>query len=141
LIDAIKSLPVNVRQRLTLENDESAYNVQQLSHVFAETNTPIVFDSHHHVFNDGDMSMDDAMNVARQTWSGMIPLQHLSNTEPEHVNGSFTDRRKHSNFIHYVPDCQLAAIRDRTAVVEVEAKMKNVSIFKMVKDFNLETTC
>lgn len=138
LIEQIKSLPDNIRKRLTLENDETAYNVMDLLHVYKETGVPIVFDSHHHVFNTGDLSMEDAFAVTGETWqSGIKPLQHLSNTEPDLVNGNFQDRRKHSNLIHYIPNIQLEALRNDTVDVEVEAKMKNVSVFNMRKQFSI----
>jgi UV DNA damage endonuclease len=138
LIDQIKSLPDNVRKRLTLENDENSYNVLDLLEVYQQTSVPVVFDSHHHTFNDGDLSMTDAFEAACETWPrGVKPLQHISNTEPSLSAGSVIDRRKHSNFIHYVPEPQLQALRDNTVDVECEAKMKNLAVFKMSKDFEI----
>lgn len=138
LIEQIKSLPDNVRKRLTLENDECAYNVIELLEVYKETGTPIVFDTHHHTFNTGDLSMEDAFAATSETWAkGIKPLQHLSNTDPALMNGNFQDRRKHSDFIHYVPDIQLEALRNDTIDVEIEAKMKNVSVFNMRKQFSI----
>lgn len=138
LIEQIKSLPSNVRNRLTLENDESAYNVVDLLEIHQETGVPIVFDSHHHTFNEGNLTMDEAFRVSCQTWrNGIRPLQHISNTEPALANGNFMDRRKHSDMIHYVPECQLTALRDNTIDVEVEAKLKNISVAKMSIDFNI----
>lgn len=138
LIEQIKSLPDNVRKRLTLENDELCYNVIDLLQVHKATNVPIVFDSHHATFNDGGLKPQEAFDATAETWpSGIRPLQHLSNTEPALVNGSFSERRKHSDLIHYVPDCQLRALRNDTVDVEIEAKMKNVSVFKMAKDFQI----
>ena len=135
LIDQILSLPISARGRLTLENDESAYSVIDLLAIYEKTNVPIVWDSHHHTFNDGGLSMEDAINITRQTWGNIKPLQHISNTEPHLSNGSFIDRRKHSEMIHYVPPLQLNALRDDIIDVEVEAKLKNISVFKMAKDF------
>lgn len=138
LIEQIKSLPDNVRKRLTLENDESAYSVIDLLEVYQATGTPICFDSHHHTFNEGDLSMDDAFEASCATWpDGIKPLQHLSNTDPSVANGSFPERRKHSDMIHYIPQCQLQALRDDTVDVEIEAKLKNVAVMKMMKDFEL----
>lgn len=140
LIDQIKSLPDNVRKRLTLENCETAYSVIDLLPVHAATGVPIVFDSHHHVFNDGDVSMDEAYMATMETWpAGIKPLQHISNTEPELTNGSFTDRRKHSDMIHYVPEQQLKGLRDNLIDVEIEAKLKNVAVFDMRKKFLITT--
>lgn len=138
LIEQIKSLPDNVRKRLTLENDENSYSVIDLLGVHQETGVPIVFDSHHHVFNDDDLTMPEAFDAACQTWTGGVrPLQHISNTEPSLVNGSLLDRRKHSDMIHYVPDPQLKALRDDTVDVEVEAKQKNLAVTKMSTDFSI----
>jgi len=138
LIEQIKSLPDNIRKRLTLENDESAYGVVDLLRVYKETGVPVVFDSHHHTFNEGGLSMCSAVEATMETWSQDIkPLQHLSNTEPSLINGNFMDRRKHSNMIHYVPDVQLTVARKNKVDVEIEAKLKNIAVFKMVKDFSL----
>lgn len=135
LIEQIKSLPDNVKKRLTLENDETCYNVIQLLDVHKHTGIPIVLDSHHHTFNEGDLTLDDAFHATKETWGSIKPLQHISNTDPTLVGGSFTDRRKHSDMIHYVPDVQLAALREDTIDVEVEAKFKNLAVFEMSRSF------
>lgn len=138
LIEQIKSLPDPVRKRLTLENDENSYSVIDLLEIYQATGVPVVFDSHHHTFNDGELSMPDAHDLTVQTWpNGIRPLQHISNTEPSLAGGSTMDRRKHSNMIHYVPKPQLQALRDNTVDVEIEAKMKNISVFKMATDFSI----
>ena len=134
----IDKLDDDVRCRLTLENDESAYSVIDLLAIHKQTSIPIVFDSHHHVFNPDDLSMEDAAEATMETWStGILPLQHISNTEPEKENGSFPDRRKHSNMIHYVPDVQLRLLRAGNIDVDVEAKQKNLAVFDMSKKFDI----
>jgi len=134
----IDLLSEDVRSRLTLENDETAYSVIQLLEVNRLTGIPIVFDSHHHVFNDDCLSMEEAMEATMETWKdGVLPLQHISNTEPGLEGGSFTNRRKHSDMIHYVPDLQLKYLQDRKVDVEVEAKQKNIAVFDMSKKFQI----
>jgi UV DNA damage endonuclease len=139
LIDVIKSLPSNIRSRLTLENDESSYSVSDLLEIHLQTNVPIVFDTHHHTFNEGGLTQQIAHDATYQTWasSGVRPLQHISNTQPGLENGSFPDRRKHSDYIHTVPETQLAALRENIIDVEVEAKCKQRALFKMASDFNI----
>ena len=137
LIDSIHSLNDSVRKRLTLENDERCFSVNTLLQISKETNTPIVFDSHHHQFNMDGLSTEDAAVETIKTWNGIKPIQHLSNTEPGFENGSFTERRKHSQFIHYIPNIQKELLLNDDIDLDVEAKMKNIAILKMRNDFNL----
>jgi len=129
LIDSIIDLPDEVRTRLTLENDESAYDVPQLLEVHQQTGIPVVFDSHHHTFNTGELTMAEAYVACCATWpTGIRPLQHISNTEPTLISGSFMDRRKHSDYIHQVPEVQLEGLLNDVIDLEVEAKMKNFAV-------------
>lgn len=138
LLRRIDRLPDNVRKRLTLENDESCYNVIDLLDIYSSTGVPICFDTHHHVFNDGGLTMEEAHAACLETWpSDVRPLQHISNTEPALSQGSFSDRRKHSDLIHYVPEVQLEALKADSIDVEVECKMKNIGVMKMSKDFGI----
>lgn len=139
LVSVIRNLPDNVRNRLTFENDESAYNIVDLLPVYENFNIPIVWDSHHHTFNDAGLSLDEAYGLAMLTWrdTGCKPLQHLSNTTPGLENGNFTERRKHSDYIHYVPDCQRQGLIDDVVDVDVEAKMKNLAVLKTKNDFTI----
>lgn len=137
LVDSINTLSNNVKSRLTLENDEISYSVQDLYQVHKETGIPIVYDSHHSKFNNGKLSCEDAMNMAISTWK-VKPLTHLSNTEPGMENGSFQDRRKHSNYVHYIPKHQLEANNLDKIDIDFEFKMKNLAILKAVKDFDIK---
>ena len=142
LVEVIQSLPDNIRNRLTLENDERCFSVKQLLHISKETGVPVVFDSHHHQFNQDGFDSVDASAYAISTWkrSGVDykPLQHLSNTEPGMENGSFPERRKHSQFIHYLPESQRELVIRDLIDLDVEAKMKNLAIVKMRKDFDIK---
>lgn len=139
LIATIKGLPSNIRGRLTLENDESAYSLPQLLTVHNATGVPLVWDSHHFTFNDGGLTMEGAYEVSMKTWSktGIKPLQHISNTTPGLEKAKFMDRRKHSDYIHYVPDCQLKGIKANEIDIDVEAKMKNLALLRMRQEFGI----
>lgn len=138
LINSINKLNPSTKNRLTLENDERSYNVQDLYQVYQETGVPICWDSHHHTFNDAGLSLDEGLNLAKKTWGSIKPVTHLSNTEPSLVNGSFTERRKHSDYVHYIPDCQLNGNNNDEIDVEFEFKMKNLAITKAVQDFKIK---
>lgn len=136
LVASINKLPNNVRNRLTLENEELAFSIEDLYIIHKETGIPITFDSHHHLFNPSKLDGKDAMNLAISTWKEK-PLTHLSNTEPGLENSKFQDRRKHSQYIHYIPEYQLIANNNNLIDIDIEAKQKNLAIFKMIKDFEI----
>jgi len=137
LVKVYKSLPDNIRLRLTLENDEKCYNVSQLMDVYDRCGVPVVFDSHHYTFNTGNMSFIQAFDDTRSTWGTIKPLQHLSNTEPGQENAAFNQRRAHSQYIHRIPDMQLEAMRENTIDVDVEAKHKNLALLDIRQKFNI----
>jgi UV DNA damage endonuclease len=139
LVEVYKTLPESVKSRLTLENDEKCYNVKELLKIHAATGIPVVFDSHHFNFGLDDYQFEAAFMATMGTWGEIKPLQHLSNTEIGSENGSFNEKRAHSELIHYIPDLQLAAMRENKIDVDVEAKLKNIALFKVRKDFNIET--
>jgi UV DNA damage endonuclease len=137
LIEVIKTLPSNVKNRLTLENDEKCYNVKQLLQIYENTGVPVVLDSHHFSFGSNDLVYDDAFSATVGTWGQIKPLQHLSNTEPGMEGGSFNEKRSHSNFIHYINKHQLDALRNDTIDVDLEAKMKNIALLKFREDYGI----
>jgi len=137
LIDVIKGLTPSVKNRLTLENDEKCYNVKQLIQIHEKCGVPVVLDSHHYNFNSNDLAYDDAYRATLGTWGEVKPLQHLSNTEPGSENGSFNERRSHSNLIHYINQLQLDALRNNEIDVDVEAKLKNIALLKLRADYGI----
>lgn len=136
-IDTINSLHVSLRARLTLENDETCFNVRDLLAINEKTNTPIVWDSHHHSFNTGNLTAEEAFAESVKTWKSIKPLQHLSNTEIGFENSNFQNRRKHSYYIHTIPEVQKNALYNNSVDIDIEAKGKNLAVFKMIQDFKL----
>ena len=137
LIETYNYLPENVKLRLTLENDEKCYNVKQLLAINERTGIPIVLDSHHYTFGVDDISFDDAFRQTISTWGDIKPLQHLSNTEIGMENASYNQKRAHSEMIRYIPDLQLEAARNNTIDLDVEAKLKNIALLDMKKQFGI----
>jgi len=137
LIEVIKTLPENIKTRLTLENDEKCYNVKSLLDISEHTGIPVVFDSHHYTFGVDDLEFADAFTATMATWGSTKPLQHISNTEIGMENAAYNQKRAHSQMIRYIPDLQLEAIRNNIIDVDIEAKMKNIALLKMRKDFGI----
>lgn len=139
LLDGLLRLDQSAASRLTLENCEFGWSVVDLHKVYQAVRVPIVFDSHHHKFNTGDLSIGDALATAIDTWPrGIKPLTHLSNT-PDGLpaTASVTKRRAHSDYIRYIPQPQQKANNDGIIDIDIEAKKKNLAILDMVRKFNI----
>ena len=56
----------SVKSRLTVENDDKAsmYSVKDLMYIHELIGIPIVFDYHHHKFNTGGLSEEEALKLA-----------------------------------------------------------------------------
>lgn len=137
IINVYSGLPSNIRKRLTLENDEKCYNVSQLLEISARINVPITLDSHHYTFSEDDVDLATAISETKKTWRDIKPIQHVSNTEPGFENGSFNERRAHSQYIHNIPELQLNEIANDWIDVDVEAKAKNLAIYKLRKQLHI----
>lgn len=94
-----KRLSESVKSRLTIENDDKAsmYSVADLYDlIHLKVGIPIVFDYHHHTFNDGGLSAEEALKLAMSTWKGITPVAHYSESKSLHENDSTINPRAHS---------------------------------------------
>ena len=138
LVNAVNGLDEAIKSRLTLENCEIAYTVSDLIRVHKLTGVPICFDSHHHELNSGSMPHYDAFMRACDSWNGIKPLQHLSNSFPKFTYATKQKRRKHSDYVHYIPEMQYNALKKNEIDVDFEFKMKNIAIDRATKEFDLK---
>ena len=123
LVERIAELPDAIRLRLCLENDEYAYNAEQIHDICLRSGIPMVFDAHHHIVSEGLSSYDDPsvatmLARARETWA--VPehqLVHISNGR-----AGFNDRQ-HSDLISTMPSSYAQA-----PWIEIEAKLKEEAI-------------
>ena len=75
-----EKLPEPVQTRLTVENDDKAsmYSVKDLMYIHERIGIPIVFDYHHHTFNTGGLTEQEALELAMSTWGDIKPIVHYS---------------------------------------------------------------
>ena len=123
-IDNFKFLSDSVKSRLTIENDDKAsmYSVKDLMYIHNAIKIPIVFDYHHHTFNTGNLSEQDALELAMSTWpKGITPAVHYS----ESKMGS--KPQAHSDYIERIPETY-----GNVVDIMVEAKQKDLAILKFI---------
>lgn len=125
-------LSKSVQNRLTIENDDKAsmYSVKDLMYIHEKTGIPIVFDYHHHKFNTGDLSEQQALELAISTWpNGITPAVHYS----ESAIGK--KPQAHSDYISEKIDTY-----GNVVDIMVEAKQKDLTILKYIKENELRAT-
>ena len=114
-------LAPEVSTRLTVENDDkpNMFSVADLLTVYEGTGVPIVFDYHHHLFRGGDLTAEEAMELAAQTWpSDVVPIVHFSSSRKRFEDPQSLDTA-HADFIYETID-----LFGHRADIMLEAKAK-----------------
>ena len=101
--DNFYKLKDNTKSRLTIENDDKAnmYSVVELVEgISKRTGVPVVFDYYHHKFCTGDLTEQEALELAASTWpEGIVPCTHYSESRrKEHLDESIR-AQAHSDLI------------------------------------------
>jgi UV DNA damage endonuclease len=92
----------SVKTRLTIENDDRAnmYSAKDLMYIHERIGIPIVFDYHHHNFNTGGLSEQEALELAMSTWSDSItPVVHYSSSKSKETGNPKDKPQAHANYI------------------------------------------
>lgn len=124
----INDLPLSIKSRLSLENDEYKQNAESTIEVCISTGVAFLFDFHHELVSSKLSSYDDPKLTeyciaAKNTWSDPeLAVYHLSN------GARFFQDRKHSLFIDHFPE-----VLDSCNWLEIEAKGKQEAIFRLRK--------
>jgi len=126
-----EKLSDSVKKRLTIENDDksSMYSVSDLMYIHKKIGIPIVFDYHHHQFCTGDLSEQQALELALTTWpKGIKPIVHYSESKALHEENSKLKPQAHSDYIKQLPNTYGLAVD-----IMVEAKAKELAILPFIK--------
>jgi UV DNA damage endonuclease len=121
-------LPNSVKSRLTVENDDKAtmYSVQDLyDGVYSVIGIPIVFDYHHHRFNTGDLTEQQALELAMSTWGDIVPVVHYSESRNIEQKDDKIRPQAHSDYVYDYIDTY-----DNRVDIMVEAKAKELAVLK-----------
>ena len=122
-------LPDSVKTRLTVENDDKAsmYSVQDLyDGVYKRIGIPIVFDYHHHRFNTGDLSEQEALELAISTWpEDIVPVVHYSESRSKEQLDESIKPQAHSDYVYDYIDTY-----GNNVDIMIEAKHKELAVNK-----------
>ena len=127
------NLSKSAQARLVVENDDkgSMYSVKDLYEgIFSAVKVPITFDFHHHRFQTGGLSEQEAFELAMSTWHhhDVKPLFHYSSCRRTFENPE-SKAQAHADFVY-------EKINDygHAVDIEVEAKAKEVAVLKYKED-------
>jgi UV DNA damage endonuclease len=127
----VANLPVTVRNRLSLENDDVSYTVRDLLPLCRRLFLPLVYDAHHHRCNPDGLSVEEATDLAAQTWLalGREPYCHISSPKSGWQGGN---PRPHAEYLDPAdfPDCW----RGRQMTVDIEAKAKELAVVRLMAE-------
>ncbi|HWJ02711.1 MAG TPA: UV DNA damage repair endonuclease UvsE, partial [Verrucomicrobiae bacterium] len=125
-------LPEAVQGRITLENDDKIYTLEDVLAICQEIKIPMVFDLHHHQCNPkGDISQ--LLGLIWETWSGLTAKIHVSSPKCQ------KEFRHHADYV--APETvwdflQIARKVGKDFDVMVEAKMKDQAMFRLVRELS-----
>ena len=125
-----KRLSPSVQSRLTVENDDKAtmYSVKDLMYIHEKIKIPIVFDYHHHKFQTGGLTEEQALSLAVSTWpKGITPVVHYSESKALHEENEKLKPQAHSDYINEIPETYGIDVD-----IMVEAKMKDKAILPFI---------
>ncbi len=123
----IDLLPDEIRNRLTLENDDRSYTPVDLLPLCREMQVPLVYDVHHHRCRPDEISVEEATERALSTWN-REPLFHISSPMDGWQGKGIRSHHDYIN-IHDFPQSWLPL----TLTVEVEAKAKEAAVLQLLR--------
>lgn len=131
----IERLPKNTRDRLSLENCEISYTVEDLLPICEELQIPLTIDFHHDDLKPSSQPVEFYFDRIFKIWENrnIKPKVHVSNSCPGILKtDNITKRRKHSDLIEFLHEPLLKIKIDID--VMLECKLKEQAIYKLRKN-------
>jgi len=131
-VNVFKSLPVDLRNHILLENDDKSYTISDIMEIHKENGVRVVLDLHHMYCNNDGTELD-LEAIFATCGAGKVPKIHLSS--PKSVEAF----RSHSEIIDfdYCKDF-FEKYKGLEFNVMIEAKDKDLAVEKFIEDYRRE---
>lgn len=155
-VEQFDKLPLNVQNRIVIENCERCYNVTDMLELSKLINRPVVFDTHHHkCYNEiSSMKLDQRISLrltpldifskkskkegemledVLKTWKTTTPKFHISEQDLKKRIGA------HSDYVECIPDYLIDLIKRKGPSFKldlmIEAKKKELSVIRLRNNY------
>lgn len=131
----LKMLPNEIKSKMTLENDDKTYNVEETLLACEKEKVPMILDYHHYMANKGEVDLPRYLERIFKTWDFFegIPKVHISSPKSEQAF------RSHADFVSIefiLPFLNMAKIVNQDFDIMIEAKQKNLAMHKLIEDIS-----
>lgn len=129
----LNKLPKEIKQHMTLENDDKTYDVLETLITCEKENIPMVLDYHHYMANKGEVDLPLYLYRIFKTWNSFnnIPKVHISSPKSDQAF------RSHADFISLdfiLPFLKKAKELNQDFDIMIEAKQKNLAMQRLVDE-------
>lgn len=133
--EGFNKLPKNIKNRITLENDDKTFNVNDVLSICKTLRIPMVLDVHHHFCNNDGLELKDILGEIFETWKGEVfpPKVHFSSPKSEKDFRSHADNINVDDFLKFV---RVARPYFTDLDVMIEAKNKDVALLTLMDQLN-----
>lgn len=118
---------------LVIENDHVSFTVEDCLNIHQKIGIPVVFDNMHYQWNPGNLSFDDAVKGAVDTWGKRTPKFHLASDKGK-------NKHAHSDFIEREDYEKLRRAAEATNIkhcyMMLECKQKDAAILELRKEIS-----
>ncbi|MFA6918913.1 MAG: UV DNA damage repair endonuclease UvsE [Patescibacteria group bacterium] len=135
-ITRYKELPVKIKKRLVIENDDRLYNFADCLFISKKTGVPIVLDVFHHKCNNQKESLDAVLKKVVSTWkkNDGVPMLDYSSQDSHKKPGSHAPSIDVRDFADFA---SRLGRRDYDIILEIKDKeksaLKALAILKKLK--------
>ncbi|BCB05968.1 UV DNA damage repair endonuclease UvsE [Bacillus sp. KH172YL63] len=129
----IKSLPPDIKEIMTLENDDKTYTVEETLEACQKEDIPMVLDIHHHEANPDEKPLEDQLEDIFATWDrrDLVPKIHISSPKSDKAFRSHADLVD-PGFVE--PFFKTLKATGQDADFMIEAKHKDLAMLKLIDD-------
>lgn len=132
-INNLEMLPIKVKNRLIIENDDKTFTALETLNLCRKTNLPMVLDVHHHNCNNDFDNLEEILKEIFDTWNNQLlpPKIHFSSPR------EFENDKKHSDYIDtddFIKFLSLARKLNIDFDVMIEAKSKDLALFDLINN-------